>query len=404
MRHESAMTSFHAAVIHADQSVTYHGTVDTHHLRAVRAIAALPDTPRHVVEHPRRPGSVFVLREDGDLEWYRPVETARTPARPRDPAPPVPGPEQRGPGARAVDEAVRSTAQDPGTSWIAAAIRFGDGAIGGPMDTPRNPPRVVHHTTESPAGGKYLEAVASYLIRVAAEPHLIYCPVTDRVGQFGPLGHSARALRNDGPRRTNREGLVCVQIEVLGRAAEPWTDGWDPREKPGWQRILAAIRSWGVPDRWPAGPPVPYDGDPAPRSRSVWQSEGGHFGHCHVPGNDHDDPGAIDTAKVLSVGAGSRPRVSLARVVAAARTDPPAPDGHRTHPTDVRLVEEALAAEGLLERGYVDGSFGARTIEAYAAWQRSRAGGSYRGRDADGVPGMVSLTRLGDRHGFTVIA
>jgi hypothetical protein len=66
-------------------------------------------------------------------------------------------------------------------------------------------------------------------------------------------------------------------------------------------------------------------------------------------------------------------------------------------------VEEALAAEGLLERGYVDGSFGTRTLAAYAAWQRSRAGGSYRGGDADGVPGRDSLTRLGDRHGFTVI-
>ncbi|WP_172639224.1 IPT/TIG domain-containing protein [Streptomyces tailanensis] len=150
--------------------------------------------------------------------------------------------------------AVTVTTADRGISWIGGVIRFGDGVIGGPMDTPRNPPRVVHHTTESPAGGKYLEAVASYLIRVAAEPHLIYCPVTDRVGQFGPLHHSARALRNDGSRRTNREGLVHVQIEVLGRAAMPWTDGWDPREKPGWQRILAALRFLGCAGPLAGGP------------------------------------------------------------------------------------------------------------------------------------------------------
>ncbi|UUU24948.1 peptidoglycan-binding domain-containing protein [Streptomyces sp. DSM 40750] len=402
------MTSFHAAVVHADQSVTYCGTVDTHHLRAVRAMAALPFTPHRVVEHPRRPGSVFVLREDGDLDWYEPVDTERPRVRPRAPAPPAHGSGQEAEVAGAVAGAVPLTAGDQGTMWIGAAIRFGDGVIGGPMDTPRNPPRVVHHTTESPAGGKYLESVASYLIEVAAEPHLIYCPVTDRVGQFGPLHHSGRALRNDGSRRTNREGRVCVQIEVLGRASRPWTDGWDPREHPGWQRILAAIRSWGVPDDWPMGPPVPYPGGSPARTRSVWQSEGGHFGHCHVPGNDHGDPGAIDTAKVLSLGTGTgspggaRPKVSLGRVVAAARKDPPAPDGHRTYPRDVRLVEEALAAEGLLECGYVDGSFGTRTLAAYAAWQRSRAGGSYRGGDADGVPGRDSLTRLGDRHGFTV--
>ncbi|MPY41435.1 peptidoglycan-binding protein [Streptomyces phyllanthi] len=284
------------------------------------------------------------------------------------------------------------------------------------MDTPGNPPRVVHHTTESPAGGKYLESVASYLIKVAAEPHLIYCPVTDRIGQFGSLAHSARALRNDGSRRTNREGLVCIQIEVLGRAATPWTDDWDPMRKPGWQKILAAIRSWGVPDSWPAGPPPKYPGGSAPRSRSTWQSKGGHFGHSHVPGNDHGDPGAIDTGKILLATSGDPdgdeqgagvtplPRVSLARVVAAAKKDPSGPDGGLTHPADVRPVEKALVAEGLLERRYADGSFGTKTVTAYAAWQRSKAGGSYSGRAADGVPGRDSLTRLGKKHGFTVIA
>ncbi|WP_248511286.1 peptidoglycan-binding protein LysM [Streptomyces sp. D2-8] len=398
------MPLFHAAVIHPDRPVTYHGTVDEYHLKDVRAVAALPSTPRHVIEHPRHPGSVFVLREDGDLDWYQPVRTAPAPS----------GAQHRGkpagrvePGRTAAATATAAT-QDQGTLWIGQAIRCGDGVIGGPMDTPGNPPRVVHHTTESPAGGKYLEAVTSYLIKVSAEPHLIYCPVTDRVGQFGPLHHSARALRNDGSRRTNREGRVCIQIEVLGRAATPWTAGWNPRDKAGWQQILTAIRSWDVPDLWPAGPAVTYPDGSTTRSRSVWQSQGGHFGHCHVPGNDHGDPGAIDTVKVMSARAQPRPggrsrQVSLAHVVAAARKDPPGPDGHRTHPADVQTVENALVTEGLLEPRYADGSFGTKSIEAYAAWQRSEAGGSYRGRDADGTPGHDSLTRLGKRHGFTVI-
>ncbi|GAB2769376.1 peptidoglycan-binding protein LysM [Streptomyces bullii] len=396
------MPPFHAAVIHPDRSVTYCGTVDEHHLQEARAIAALPHTARHVVEHPRHPGAVFVLRQDGDLDWYQPSQT--TPA-------PLGAPRQRQPtvGQGSVRAAAQTAVPDRGALWIEEAVRFGDGVIGGPMDTPGYPPRVVHHTTESPAGGKYLEAVASYLIKVAAEPHLIYCPVTDRVGQFGPLNHSARALRNDGPRRTNREGRVCIQIEVLGHAARPWTAGWDPRDKPGWQRILTAIRSWDVPDAWPAGPPATYPGGSAPRSRSLWQSKGGHFGHCHVPGNDHGDPGAIDTAKVLSTTDGPPPerrpglKVSLAHVVSAAKKDPSGADGHRTHPADVRVVEDALVVEGLLERRYADGSFGTKTVQAYAEWQRSAAGGSYRGKDADGIPGRDSLTRLGTRHGFTVI-
>ncbi|WP_411144372.1 GH25 family lysozyme [Streptomyces sp. x-80] len=97
-------------------------------------------------------------------------------------------------------------------------------------------------------------------------------------------------------------------------------------------------------------------------------------------------------------GGTGRPTVSLAHVVAAARTDPPAAEGHITYRDEVLRVEQALAAEGLLASTYVDGSFGAKTVAAFAALQR-RYG--YSGRDADGIPGVTSLTRLGTAHGFT---
>jgi len=96
----------------------------------------------------------------------------------------------------------------------------------------------------------------------------------------------------------------------------------------------------------------------------------------------------------------AKPRVSLANVIAAARHDPTAAQGHRSHSADVRPVEAALKAEGLLPAKYAgDGSFGTRTVLAYAAWQR-RLG--YTGAAADGIPGKTSLTKLGQRHGFTV--
>lgn len=402
------MTTFHAAIVHPDQSVSYCGEVDQAHVDEARAIAEIASTPRFVAEHPRRPGSVFVLREDGDLDWYEPLDAAPFAIHHPDNAPPA------GLGSTAEDlpDAGDLPRGATGTVWISGAIRLGDGVIGGAMDTPGNPPRVVHHSTESPAGGRYLESVGSYLIRVAAEPQLIYCPVTDRVGQFGPLHQSGRALRNDGTRRTNREGKVCIQIEVLGYAKNPWTNGWDPAKKPGWQKILAAARSWGVPDAFPAGPPATYPGPGKSRSRSIWQSKGGHFSHGDVPGNDHGDPGAIDTAKVLfkkttpapPKPAPAKPKVSVAHLVAAAKKDVPAPDGHTTYPTEVRIVENALVAEGLLNRAYADGSFGSKTVAAYAAWQRSKAGGSYTGSAADGIPGLSSLQRLAARHGFTVTA
>jgi hypothetical protein len=99
------------------------------------------------------------------------------------------------------------------------------------------------------------------------------------------------------------------------------------------------------------------------------------------------------------------PKVDLSNVIAAAKADPKGKQGHATHPADVKLVEAALKAEGLLAAKYAaDGSFGTTTVAAYAKWQRSKAGGGYTGKAADGIPGKASLTALGKRHGFTVVA
>lgn len=98
----------------------------------------------------------------------------------------------------------------------------------------------------------------------------------------------------------------------------------------------------------------------------------------------------------------STPRVDLSRLVTAAKTDPPARQGHITYLTGVNLVEAALVAEKLLAKTYAgDGSYGSATKDAYAKWQR-RLG--YSGTAADGIPGMTSLKKLGARHGFDVVA
>lgn len=97
--------------------------------------------------------------------------------------------------------------------------------------------------------------------------------------------------------------------------------------------------------------------------------------------------------------------VSLDHVVVASLHDPGAAQGHTTYPADVRPVEAALRAEGLLATTYAsDGSFGTTTVAAYGRWQKSPLGGGYKGGDADGIPGLVSLTRLGARHGWAVRA
>jgi hypothetical protein len=273
---------------------------------------------------------------------------------------------------------------------------------------------VVWHTTESGAGNTAFDAVGKYLRTIGAEPHFLYDPTTDRLAQYGPMNQSARALKNDGATRTNRTGRVCIQIEVLARAGTPFTGYWKPG--PNFRALMAAIRSWGVPDVFPMGSLAARYGDPAAkRTRDVWLNKAGHYGHCNVPGNDHWDPGKISPAILFAAAPmyappkpgtpakpATKPTVDLSKLISAAKADPHAAQGHTTYAAGVRLVEAALRAEGYLAKAYAsDGSYGTSTIAAYRKWQTKLG---YRGADADGLPGFVSLTKLGNKHGFHVVA
>lgn len=185
-----------------------------------------------------------------------------------------------------------------GTIWIPGAERITPSLAGGTI-TSTAPPRVVWHTTEAPSGR---DAMFAAMIRVlkdkSAEPQVLYDPLTDRLGQFMPLNLSGRALKNDTDgTRNNRVGRVCIQIEVIGYAAHPFTDNWKPGKN--YRAMMAAIRSWGIPDVFPMGPPPKYPGG-SRRDRAIWRGKGGHFCHANVPGNDHGDPGGISPSKVFA--------------------------------------------------------------------------------------------------------
>lgn len=358
-----------------------------------------------------------------------------------------------------------------GEIWIKEAERLGDGSIGGAMDSPSAPGRVVWHTTESGHGDVSFKNVGDYLRSIGAEPHFLYDPVTDRLGQYGPLNESARALKNDGITRTNRTGKVCIQIEVLAKAASPFTGYWKPG--PNLKALMRAIRSWGIPDVFPMGALASKYGDSAAkRDRNVWATKGGHYGHSNVPGNDHWDPGNIDKVALFaaapkeSTGGGStstgsastytvkagdtlssigtktgvkwetiaslnglkdpytikvgqvlklrvsastpapkpaaKPVVSVAHLNSARAKDIPAATGHTTYAAEVKVVEAALKAEGLLDAKYAsDGSWGTTTDAAYEAFRRAHG---YTGDAAKGAVGLESLKILAARHYFTAKA
>lgn len=103
----------------------------------------------------------------------------------------------------------------------------------------------------------------------------------------------------------------------------------------------------------------------------------------------------------------SKPKVDLSRLVTAAKTDPGAAQGHVTYMAGTNLVENALVREGLMSKTYAgDGSFGSTTVAAYSRWQlKLYPGASTKpGGDADGIPGMDSLKKLGAKYGFDVVA
>jgi hypothetical protein len=299
-----------------------------------------------------------------------------------------------------------------GETWLKEAERLGDGSIGGAMDSPSKPARVVWHTTESGAGDAAFKAVGKYLSDEAFEPHFLYDPTTDRLGQYGPLNQSARALQNDGSTRTNRTGAACIQIEVLGRAASPFTATWKPG--PNFKALMRAIRSWGIPDVFPEH--LAKNANDCVRSRDVWLSTPGHYGHCNVPGNSHWDPGAISPAVLFAAAPKAstpttpakptppaKPSVSVAHLNAARAKDIPAKTGHTTYPAEVKIVEAALKAEGYLNPLYAsDGSWGTTTEKAFARFRREVL--HLVGEDATGKVGLYSLTQLGNRHGFTAKA
>ncbi|MFD8771467.1 N-acetylmuramoyl-L-alanine amidase [Streptomyces sp. NPDC059916] len=243
---------------------------------------------------------------------------------------------------------------------------------------------------------------------------------------------SSRALVNK-PGGVQTNTLNVCQVEIVG-TCDPsthakWTKAgyahlYTP-ELPDWAvRDLAAFAAWananhGVPlssgltfKAYPSS----YGNSPVRMSGARWDAFQGHCGHQHVPENDHGDPGELPMAAILTAAKGgtstapkptmpapTKPVVDLSQLIAAARTDPGAKQGHVTYKAGTNLVEAALVKLGYLGKAYAgDGSFGSTTITAYSKWQRHLG---YTGKDADGIPGMGSLNELGQKSGlFGVVA
>jgi hypothetical protein len=102
----------------------------------------------------------------------------------------------------------------------------------------------------------------------------------------------------------NAEGRLCVQICVVAFAWQPFTS-WPMTGLP---QILDWLDGWGIPRRWPAGPPAPFpEGLSTPAIARLW-ARGGHFGASQVPDVPAAGPGAINVERMTGPAGGREGR------------------------------------------------------------------------------------------------
>lgn len=146
------------------------------------------------------------------------------------------------------------------------------------------PYKIVHHTTEGSTAKGAMQAFA----KNRSDPHFTVDATT--IYQHLDTEQFARSLRNAaGGVETNRDSPV--QIELVGFAHLPK----DPAALLNLARLCRWIEAThGIPNVWPAGFPLPAKNGKDPgghnRDAAIWDSKGGHYGHCHVPENTHWDP------------------------------------------------------------------------------------------------------------------
>jgi len=188
----------------------------------------------------------------------------------------------------------------------------------------------ILHTTESDPGS--FRGVANYFDRnPGIEPHVLYDPSTGDVLQFLAADEPAKALNNakGGVETNNRPGGV-FQVEIVGRAAD--VGGYDDE----WYSRLQAFLV-----QWSALLQIPYQFYVGPRlSLADWdRTPPAWYGHCHVPENDHWDPGTLDLSRLRITPQKEAPVAALEDVTPITIH----PGGDRSKPSQQTPLTSAVA-------------------------------------------------------------
>lgn len=171
------------------------------------------------------------------------------------------------------------------------------------------PYKGVLHTTEGASGPG---AIAAFTTN-NSWPHFMVDYV-GKVWQFFDTNVAARALMNlAGGVQTNTDS--AIQIEVVGFAGQPNSH---PQAQ---MDALRALMRWieGATGVKPVGPgrafASAYGQTNLRFSNAQWDAFNGWCGHCHVPENDHWDPGAINLDALLPPPGSNIPASYLTEVI-----------------------------------------------------------------------------------------
>lgn len=153
---------------------------------------------------------------------------------------------------------------------------------------PGNERKAVWHTSESGNDSNAIYGVCNWVKRQRSEYTIVWNPYTGQLVQLLPADVGARSVMNGYTIAANRHGKICIQICVIGRAANA------PLVKSpmkGRRQLMEWLDSWGIPRE-----NITADN----RSVSQWQKSG-HTTHRSAPKpNDHTDPGPVDWNRLFS--------------------------------------------------------------------------------------------------------
>lgn len=248
------------------------------------------------------------------------------------------------------------------------------------------------HSTENDPHTTRASNIAHYLNQTRNCVQVLWNPVSGEIVVTMPPTVAGRGLENPpGGVETNRNGKINIQIEVVARAAQPFTD----YPMVGREKILEALAMAGVPAKFSVGKPLPYPKSyGANGQRHASAAGSGHVTHSQWEENVHGDPGAIDPEKLLA-GIPSQPS-----------RPPVVPPNHKPqfHREDgdglyergeegpgIKTLQRALNQHGF-PCGSPDGLFGKSTEDAVKEFQ------STRGWQATGVADARVQHYLGLTH------